>query len=105
MKISENPGPLPGGKFFFRFFFFFFFRWFTFFPPPPKLALGLIEKPPGKKTKKNFPKKGTPNRFPVFLPCFYRFTPPVTAATPKKEEKKEGDTTYAFNNVMHRRRD
>ena len=40
MKISENPGPLPGGKFFFRFFF--FPRRFTFFPPPPKLALGLL---------------------------------------------------------------
>ena len=40
MKISENPGPLPGGNFFFSSFFF-FFRWFTFFPPPPKLALGL----------------------------------------------------------------
>ena len=41
MKISENPGPLPGGEFFFSFFF--SSRRFTFPPPPPKLALGLQE--------------------------------------------------------------
>ena len=47
MKISENPGPLPGGKFFFRFFFF-FFSLVHFFPPSPKVsirpAVKLIEK-------------------------------------------------------------
>ena len=42
MKISENPGPLPGGGEEFVFLVFFFFRRFTFSPPPPKLALGLI---------------------------------------------------------------
>ena len=50
MKISENPGPLPGGKFFFSFFFF-FFRRFTFFPPPPKLALGWKR---GERLKASF---------------------------------------------------
>ena len=38
MKISENPGPLPGGKFFF-FVFFFFFPSVHFFPPSPKVSI------------------------------------------------------------------
>ena len=37
MKISENPGPLPGGKFFFSFFF--FFPSVRFFPPSPKVSI------------------------------------------------------------------
>ena len=37
MEISENPGPLPGGKIFFRFFF--FFSAGSLFPPSPKVSI------------------------------------------------------------------
>ena len=39
MKISENPGPLPGGGEEFFFFVFFFFPSVHFFPPSPKVSI------------------------------------------------------------------